>query len=166
MKKTAQARNKVWSRNLERGDSEETVGLLVHHRSPQQAAQAIGDAHDAEHVAGGGAVQPPGQGSICGEDRHTGYPEVDQETGNEQQKNGGVAQKHQVAPTQTHYRRDCTRWVSCLNIIKLLSICRLSMFPFLLRGRPVDQHEGKGNGHKASKTEESVRQAKPLQYEM
>ena len=59
VKKTAQARNKVWSRNLEREDSGE-VGLLVHHRSPQQAAQAIGDANDAEHEAGGGAVQPPG----------------------------------------------------------------------------------------------------------
>ena len=82
MKKTAQARNKVWSRNLEREDSGE-VGLLVHHRSPQHAAQAIGDANDAEHEAGGGAVQPPGLRSICGEDRHTGYPEVDQETGSE-----------------------------------------------------------------------------------
>ena len=54
MKKTAQARNKVWSRNLEREDSGE-VGLLVHHRSPQHAAQAIGDANDTEHEAGGGA---------------------------------------------------------------------------------------------------------------
>ena len=80
VKKTAQARNKVWSRNLEREDSGE-VGLLVHHRSPQHAAQAIGDAHDTEHEAGGGAVQPPGFRSICGEDRHTGYAEDDQETG-------------------------------------------------------------------------------------